>query len=99
MAIISTFLYFLQLCITIKQFSATDLSKMVFLASFLALSSPLVNPFIYFLMWKRYRQALVQMAETMTCRHHRGEWKDKRIDFGGNYTLSEAIESLSGRFT
>ena len=65
---------------------------------FLALSSPLVNPFIYFLMWKRYRQALVQMAETMTCRHHRGEWKDKRIDFGGNYTLSEAIESLSGRF-
>ena len=59
---------FLQLCITIKQVSVTDISRMVFLSSFLALSSPLANPIIYFVMWKRYRQAFLQMLWSITCR-------------------------------
>ncbi|KAL9970429.1 hypothetical protein ACROYT_G022805 [Oculina patagonica] len=60
----------LVICITMQQVSVLDFTRMVFVASFLALSSPVANPCIYFLMWKRYRKAFMQLTVAIKWRNH-----------------------------
>lgn len=63
-----------------QQVSVMDFSKMVFVASFLALSSPVANPCIYLLMWKRYRKAFIQMTGAIKWRNQ--SLREKAFPYG-----------------